>query len=77
MKLEVQNTYGFDNRLNIHTYNQQKKSNMLFWGAQGIVAGTSGILGVLNFIPRDFEELKKAGTSGNRVLVLSLNITHV
>ena len=50
---------------------------MLFWGAQGIVAGTSGILGVLNFIPRDFEELKKAGISGNGVLVLSLNITHV
>ena len=59
MKLEVQNAYGFDNRLDIHTYNQQK-SNMLFWGPQGIAAGTSGFY----FISREIEELKKGWDLG-------------
>ena len=30
-----------------------------FGGPQGVVAGTSGIWGVLNCIPREIEELKK------------------
>ena len=43
-------------------------SNMFFWGPQGVVAGTSGIQGVLNYIPWEIEEFKNGMDLGERGL---------